>query len=279
MEMTNETPMMKRISLMALLTLVMAGNALSNGNGHPQAEDIAFTAACDGTEQRYVLMLPAGFKSGQPHDLLVALHGHGSDRWQFVRNPRDECRAARDVAAAHKMIYVSPDYRASTSWMGPKAEADVVQIIGDLKCQHHIRRVFICGGSMGGTASLTFAALHPDLADGVAAMNATANHIEYANFQDAIAASFGGDKTAVPHEYRNRSAELNSERLTMPVGLTVGGNDNVVPPQSVLRLAEALRKQGRRVLMIHRKKTGHSTNYKDAKALLEFVIQKTRQQP
>ena len=159
------------------------------------------------------------------------------------------------------MFYVSPDYRAKTSWMGPKAEADVMQIIGDLKRQHRIRQVFVCGGSMGGTSSLTFAALHPDLVDGVAAMNGTANHVEYANFQDAIAVSFGGRRTAVPDEYRKRSAEWNSARLTMPVGLTTGGRDLAVPPQSVSRLADALRKQGRRVLLIHREETGHSTNY------------------
>ena len=110
------------------------------------AQDVAFTARWDGTEQRYVLMLPEGFAAGQTHDLLVALHGHGSDRWQFVRSPRDECRAARDVAAEHAMIYVSPDYRAKTSWMGPGAEADLVQIITELKhqgkrrTQHHLRR-------------------------------------------------------------------------------------------------------------------------------------------
>ena len=68
------------------------------------------------------------------------------------------------------MIYVSPDYRAKTSWMGPKAEADVVQIIRDLKKRHRIGRVFITGGSMGGTAALTFAALHPDLVAGVASL-------------------------------------------------------------------------------------------------------------
>jgi pimeloyl-ACP methyl ester carboxylesterase len=174
------------------------------------------------------------------------------------------------------MIYASPDYRAKTSWMGPKAEADVVQIIVELKRQHRIRRVFLCGGSMGGTSALTFAALHPDLVDGVAAMNGTANHVEYANFQDAIAASFGGSKTAVPEEYRKRSAELNSQRLTMPVGLTTGGKDTAVPPQSVLRLAATLKKQGRDVLLIHREEAGHSTNYDDAKAIIEFVIKKVR---
>ena len=239
-----------------------------------RVEDIAFVASCDGTDQHYIQMLPSGYEPGQPRDLLIALHGHGSDRWQFARDSRDECRAARDVAAAHDMIYVSPDYRAKTSWMGPKAEADVVQIIGDLKRQYHPRRVFVCGASMGGTASLTFAALHPDLVAGVAAMNGTANLVEYTNFQDAITVSFGGSKTAVPEEYKRRSAELNSQRLTMPIGLTVGGQDQTVPPQSVMRLAESLREQGRSVLLIHRETTGHSTDYDDAKAILEFVIQK-----
>jgi pimeloyl-ACP methyl ester carboxylesterase len=244
-----------------------------------QSTDVAFTAACDGTEQRYVLMLPAGFKADQPHDLLIALHGHGSDRWQFARDPRDECRAARDVAAAHDMIYVSPDYRAKTSWMGPKAEADLVQIIGELKRQHRIGRVFLCGGSMGGTSSLTFAALHAELVDGVAAMNGTANHVEFAGFQDAIAASFGGSKTEIPDEYKKRSAEFWPERFTMPVGITAGGKDAIVPPQSVVRLANILTASGRNVLLIQREEGGHSTNYDDAKAILEFVIQQARGKP
>lgn len=269
---------MKRILLLVLAIVGHLG-AVTAGADPARTNDVVFTAACDGTEQRYVLMLPAGFEPGQPHDLLIALHGHGSDRWQFVRDPRAECRVARDVAAAHNMIYVSPDYRAKTSWMGPKAEADVVQIIGDLKRQHRVGRVFVCGGSMGGTSSLTFAVLHPDLVAGVAAMNGTANHVEYANFQDAIAASFGGSKTAVPEEYRKRSAELNSERLTMPVGLTVGGQDKLVPPQSVVRLAGALKEAGRPVLLIHREATGHTTSYADGKAILEFVIQKAVSQP
>ena len=68
-----------------------------NKTSIPQLIDVVFTAACDGTEQRYVMLLPDRFNSGRPHDILVALHGHGSDRWQFARDPRDECRAARDV--------------------------------------------------------------------------------------------------------------------------------------------------------------------------------------
>ena len=122
----------------------------------------------DDREERYLRILPADFETQETHDLLIALHGHGSDRRQFVEQSRDECRAARDTAAKHHMIFVSPDYRVPASWMGPKAEADVVQIIDETKRRFTIGRVIISGGSMGGTASLTFAALHPDLVDGVA---------------------------------------------------------------------------------------------------------------
>jgi pimeloyl-ACP methyl ester carboxylesterase len=235
-------------------------------------QDVAFTAACDGSKQFYVVGLPPGFKSDELHDVLIALHGHGSDRWQFARDARDECRAARDVAVKHRMIFISPDYRAKTSWMGPKAEADLVQIIGELKRQHRVSRVIVSGGSMGGSAALTFAAIHPELVDGVAAMNGTANHFEYENFQDAIRESFGGSKIEIPQEYKKRSAEYWPERLTMPVGATTGGKDKTVPPDSVIRLAGILKKLNRPVLLIHRENGGHSTSYDDAVQILDFAI-------
>ena len=253
------------------LLAVLLCPALIAAAAEDAAVDVAFTAACDGTEQRYVVIEPPS-TSPPPLDVLVALHGHGSDRWQFARDPRDEARAARDFAARHGMLFVSPDYRARTSWMGPKAEADLVQILDDLKATRGIRRVFLCGGSMGGTSALTFTALHPERVDGVAAMNGTANHLEYGNFQEAIAESFGGPKAAIPEEYKKRSAEYWPERFTQPVGVTTGGRDELVPPQSVGRLAEVLRKLDRRVLWIHREEGGHDTNYEDATAILEFVL-------
>ncbi|MCC6487179.1 MAG: alpha/beta fold hydrolase [Candidatus Hydrogenedentes bacterium] len=237
-------------------------------------EDVAFTASIDKSMQHYVVMRPEPYDAAVPLDVLIALHGHGSDRWQFAKDPRDECRAARDVAAKHGMLFVSPDYRAKTSWMGPKAEADVVQIIGDLKRAYRVRRVIVCGGSMGGTAALTFASRHPDLVDGVAAMNGTANLVEYEGFQDAFRESYGGTKNDVPSEYHDRSAEFFPERFTMPVGLTTGGKDEIVPPQSVLRLVDKLKELGRDVLIIHREDGGHATNYEDGTAILEFVIAK-----
>lgn len=235
-------------------------------------QDIAFTAKADGSEQRYVELLPPGFKAAEAHDVLLAFHGHGSDRWQFIRDARGECKGARDVAARFGMIFVSPDYRAKTSWMGPLAEADTVQLIAELRQRHRVGRVFLVGGSMGGTAVLTFAALHPDLIAGVCSLNGTANLVEYDKFQDAIAASFGGTKVQVLDEYKKRSAELWPEKFTMPVAFTTGGRDTVVPPQSVLRLAEKLKQAKRKVLLLHREDGGHATTFEDTVAAAEFVL-------
>lgn len=234
--------------------------------------EIAFTADCDGSRERLVELLPPDFDPSVPHDLLVALHGHGSDRWQFIREARDECRGAREVAARNGAIFLSPDYRAPTSWMGPKAEADLVQIIAEARKRHRIERVFVCGGSMGGTGALTFAALHPDLVDGVCAINGTANLVEYGRFLDAIAASYGGTKEEVPEEYRKRSAELHADVLTMPVAFTTGGRDDVVPPESVLRLHERLERLGRPTLLLHRPERGHDTDLADTTAALDFLF-------
>ncbi len=262
--------------LLLLVSNTMAAGAADTVQELGPSQDIAFISRQDGTEQRYVVRLPVDFNPDRPHRLLVALHGHGSDRWQFVTQPRDECRAARDAAAQHGMIYVSPDYRATTSWMGPAAESDMLQILDDLQGRYRIEQVILCGGSMGATSALAFAALHPDLVDGVVAMNGTANLVEYEGFVEAIATSYGGTKADQPDLYHKRSAELFPERMTMPLGLTTGGRDTLVPAASVLRLANVLKQREASVLLIHRPEGGHETNYADARQAFEFVIAKSR---
>ena len=263
--MTRSRPMLAAAIMLLLAPLLAPIRAA-------EPVDLAFTADCDGSTERVVELLPPDFDAAAPHDLLIALHGHGADRWQFIREARDECRGTREAAARHGAILLSPDYRAPTSWMGPKAEADLVQIIAAAKERHRIGRVFVSGGSMGGTGALTFAALHPDLVDGVCSLNGTANLVDYERFLEAIAASFGGTKEEVPEEYRKRSAEFHAEALTMPVALTTGGRDEIVPPESVLRLHDSLTTLGRPVLLLHRPERGHDTDLADTTAALDFLF-------
>lgn len=250
-----------------LATLVLPWCILAS-----EPRDITFQSSLDGSEQRYVELLPPAFDAAAPNNVLIALHGHGADRWQFIKDPRGECRGTRDVADRFSLILVSPDYRAKTSWMGPAAEADVLQIIAELKQRHKVARVFIAGGSMGGTSALAFTSLHPDLIAGVCSLNGTANLLEYDKFQDAIAASYGGTKTTVPEVYRQRSAELWPERFTMPAALATGGKDTIVPPHSALRLLKKLKQSGSKVLGIHREAGAHSTSYEDTCTAMEFML-------
>ncbi|MBR4976949.1 MAG: alpha/beta hydrolase fold domain-containing protein, partial [Thermoguttaceae bacterium] len=162
-------------------------------------------AAFDGTTQRYFERLPENFDPRRPTTLLIALHGHGSDGAQIFLGKYAEFNALLDVAAERGAIVVSPDYRDRTSWMGPAAENDVAQIVAEQKDKRNINRVVVSGASMGGSSALTFAVRRPDLIDGVISINGTANHLEYEKFQDAISASFGGSKTEIPLEYKNRS--------------------------------------------------------------------------
>jgi pimeloyl-ACP methyl ester carboxylesterase len=118
--------------------------------------------------------------------------------------------------------------------------------------------------------------LHPDLIAGVASMNGTANHLEYQQFQDAIAESFGGPKDKIPDEYKLRSAEYWPEKFTMPVAIAAGGQDKLVPPESVVRLGQVLTAMKRDVLILYRPDGGHSTTYDDAKEVLEYMIAKAK---
>jgi len=260
---------------MLLLTTLFLCVAIQQISVADTEEDISFVAAVDGSEQRYVLWQPSEVFALEGCSIIIALHGHGSDRWQFIQNPRDECRAVRDMARKHNMAVLSPDYRAATSWMGPTAESDLLQIIGEYRQLYHPPKVLLVGGSMGAASALTFAALHPETVDGVVAMNGIANHEQYTGFQTAISVSFGGSKAEKPEEYKKRSAEFSADRLTMSIAFTVGGLDDVTPPESIRRLAEKLNTLGRNVLLIESPGGGHETSYEHACQALEYVICKT----
>ena len=84
---------------LALVAGLFCGSILPAAE--PQVEDVAFRAAADGSEQRYVRILPADYDRHQACNLLIALHGHGSDRWQFARHWQRAQRACVAVAARH----------------------------------------------------------------------------------------------------------------------------------------------------------------------------------
>ena len=254
------------------LLVAVASIALAFAGGAFAAPvERSFKASCDGSEQKYMVIVPEGQKTFA--GALVALHGHGSDRRQFAEDGRGECKAARDAAASRNLIFVSPDYRAKCSWMGPKAESDVLDLIEVLRGEYGVSTFYFCGGSMGGTSALTFAVRHPHLVAGVVALNPLADHLQYDRFQDAIAASFGGDKKSAYDEYYRRSAINYPERFTMPVSITVGGADKTVPSDSARLLAQKI--AFRRPDLIYFDEVaerGHKTDYDASKKAFDEMF-------
>jgi len=235
-----------------------------------QPTDVEFKAKIDGTAQRYIEMLPSNFDESQPHSLLIAFHGGGSDRWQYAKDPRDECRASRDIAAKYNMIYICPDCRGKGGWMSPRAESDLVQIIKDLRHKYKIDKIFLVGASMGACNVLSFTAIHPELVSGVSAQNALVNYFEFAG--ESVGEAFGGAPKDLPAVYKKFSAAYWPEKFTMPVAFTVGGKDPLAPPESVRVFDSVLKALGAKELLIDRPDTSHLTNYEDTTAALEFVI-------
>lgn len=113
---------------------------------------------------------------------------------------------------------------------------------------------------MGATGALTFTALHPDLVGGVVALNGLADHVAYTNFQEAIAAPFGGTKAEVADEYRKRSA-VTLSASPCPLPSQPEAKDASVPPDSVLKLARVALARNPFVLIDHQPERGHATDY------------------
>ncbi len=245
--------------------------------------DMAFTATYDGSTQHYMQLLPTDFNAANQYDVVIALHGSGSDMTQYASNTRDECRATRDVAANHDMIMICPDYRGVGSWMNAAAESDVVQIIDDLKSDYHIGNVILTGASMGGASCLTFTALHPDVVNGVCSVNGLGNFVGYTtslpSLIDQIATAFGGYYSQNPSEYVYRSAINYSQSFTMPMAITAGLQDTVVPAPSVLQLFSTVQNTNPvnpKTISFVQPNGGHSTDYCDNAVALEYVVQQAK---
>ncbi len=98
--------------------------------------------------------------------------------------------------------------------------------------------------------------------------------VQYDRFLDSIHRWYGGTKQERPDEYRKRSPEFAADKLTMPIAFTTGGQDTLVPPESVLRLAKQLEKSNPAMLLLHRENGGHATDYDDTVKAYEFVVQR-----
>jgi len=251
----------------------------------PQPVRETYNCSTDGSLWPYLLQVP----SAEPAALLVYLHGHYGDEYQGMTEGtyNDAFGRLRHECVRRRWAYVSTYYGGNT-WMGPLAESGVADLIATLRARWPGKPIYLLGGSMGGSSALVFAVRRPELLDGVVALCPAGDMEAYYSFASAsadptlrnIAAAirihYTSDGHLLDEELRLRSALLNAERLRMPVYLSHGAEDAVIPVGPVRALAARLRELGRPVRYVELPEGGHDApllqaNWPDA---LDFVSQR-----
>jgi len=189
--------------------------------------------------------------SSQDNDTwIVMIHGHGSHGDQLYTRA-DIKDNWLPIFLQHNFGILSPNLR-DNAWMGPKAADDLHDLIAFVRAKYNAKHLIFASGSMGGTSNLIYASLHPEDVSAVVALGAASDLTRYFEWcrtinngvikeiADAIESAYSGSPKKRPEIYKKHSALENSAKLTMPIYLSHGGNDQTIPVDESRRLADKL---------------------------------------
>ncbi|MFA6107786.1 MAG: alpha/beta fold hydrolase [Candidatus Latescibacterota bacterium] len=206
---------------------------------------LRYRSQVDGLED-WALLLPG--LPGAPW--AVALHGHGSTGDQLFTRP--DIREQWLAHYRHRGLGILSPHLRGNAWMCPAAAADLHDLIGWLRQAHGAQRLLFLSGSMGGTANLIYAALHPGEVSAVAALCPATDVGAYwrwcqahavgvvAEIAAAIGQAYGGSPDQVPESYAAHGVLARVEVLTMPLLLAHGTADALIPVAQSRALADRL---------------------------------------
>lgn len=185
-----------------------------------------------------------------PELWIVVIHGHGSHGDQlYTRHDLREfwLPVFRKTGAGILTVNLR-----GNAWMGPAAATDMHDLVVWLRREYDMKKTIFASGSMGGTSNLIYSVLHPEDVSGVVARGAATDMATYYNWcmrqqmpiiqeiRAAIQISYGGTPEQQPELYRRHSALANTDRLTMPVFLSHGGADQLIPVEQARSLAKKM---------------------------------------
>lgn len=139
-------------------------------------ERMAFHSRLDGTPQLYELFVPPQHRASRPMPLLVTLHGFKGNAGDYFRNTFGLARAAGagESLNAHgrygvaptsgPMVVIAPTGRGQ-SFYRHAGETDIFEAMDDVRRRVAIdpSRIYITGGSMGGTGAAYVPYRNPDV--------------------------------------------------------------------------------------------------------------------
>lgn len=154
--------------------------ALTHGNNpfaSPRGyQRMGFMSRLDDTAQPYELFVPPAYRDAgtQRWPLLVTLHGHSGNAGDYFRNTFGLSRPNTQTLEAHgrhgvaptsgPMFVVGPTGRGQSQYRYA-GEEDILEVMHDVMERFRIdpSRIYITGGSMGGTGAAYLPFRHPGL--------------------------------------------------------------------------------------------------------------------
>lgn len=204
-------------------------------------ERLDFKSGVDGTED-FALALPP-----KDSDIwVVCLHGHGSRGDQLFTRPDIKAQWLPDFLN-HGFGILAPNIRGN-SWMCDAAVKDLHALLQEIRRRYGARGFIFVAGSMGGTASLIYASIHPGDVMACIALCPATDLPSYRAFAGtrpapvmkeiaaAIDKSYGDDKGKIAAH----SALARKDALTMPLFIVHATDDPTIPVEQSRMLANAL---------------------------------------
>lgn len=135
---------------------------------------MAHVSRLDGSAQPYELFVPPGYRRNRAWPVLITLHGFKGNAGDYFRNTFGLARDWRggetlDAHGRHgteptdgPMIVIGPQGRGQTMYR-QAGEIDILEALADVERRYNVdpRRVYITGGSMGGTGAAYIPFRHP----------------------------------------------------------------------------------------------------------------------
>jgi len=232
--------------------------------------------AKDGTNIRAYILFPPGYSKSNPLPLVVLPHGGPN-----VRDSATYDNLAQFIAT-RGYIVIKPNFRGSSGsgWKfeqqgyrqwGELMQSDVDDAASFLLKEKYVKKGKICivGASYGGYSALVATIKNPELYSCSISINGISNlHDLIENtidnsgvFRQKIEARIyqkvGNPRTDL--EYLNRnSPELHANKITTPILLIAGEDDDIVPVSQSRRMASALDDSGSEFRFVEIENVGHN---------------------
>jgi pimeloyl-ACP methyl ester carboxylesterase len=251
----------ERSILSTMLSYAQTSNVV--GQLDPDRIDkVAFISQFDNNEDIYAIepiALPIHTKEVT---LFVFLHGLGQTCMEPFEKPDGAPFSESIIKRDHSYVMMAPNYRSPAGWVTDATLSDITQSIRMVLAQYPVKQIYIVGSSMGGCTSLSYCALAPNdikkklaglvCVEGSGDLAALYKKTNIDSVRTTMQQQYGGSPDTVSVAYASKSMLPNISAVPgqMRFAIISARQDTTVPPEFQDAVYNALKSQGRPVLMI-----------------------------